>query len=52
MTIDFTQSPPEKDFLELCAVCMSKEMGWDMNKERNELREVEELMQSRISPLS
>ena len=52
MTIDFTQSLPEKDFLELCAVWMSKEMGWDVNKERNELREVEEIMQSRISPLS
>ena len=51
MTIDFTQSPPEKDLLEHCAVCMSKEMGWDGNKERNELREVEEIIQSRISPL-
>ena len=52
MTIDFTQSSPDKNFLELCAVCMSKEMGWDMNKERNELKQVEEIIQSRISPLS
>jgi glycerol-3-phosphate dehydrogenase len=51
MTIDVTQSPPEKSFLELCAMWMSKEMGWDVNKERNELREVEEILQSRISRL-
>ena len=52
MTIDFTQAFPDKNFLELCAACMSKEMGWDMNKERNELKQVEEIIQSRISPLS
>ncbi len=52
MTIDFTQSSPDKNFLELCAMCMSKEMSWEMNKERNELKEVEEIIQSRISPLS
>ena len=52
MTIDFTQPQPEESFLELCATSMSKEMGWDLQKRQNELKEVKGIFQSRVSTLS